>query len=118
MRERMAAAQYHLQRVARGSGAAPRSGARLLHDLCRSLLDQIHEHSLTAGAFALVVKVLPDVNIAWRDVWLATALVLLAIGRGGWRVGLVFGLGHALFAGTLLVNIVLPVRAVGTSRGA
>ena len=36
-------------------------------------------------------------------------LVFLAIGRAGWRLGLLFGLGHALFAGTALVNIVLPV---------
>jgi hypothetical protein len=36
-------------------------------------------------------------------------LVFLAIGRAGWRLGLLFGLGHALFAGTALVNVLLPV---------
>ena len=36
-------------------------------------------------------------------------LLFLAIGRAGWRLGLLFGLGHALFACTALVNIVLPV---------
>lgn len=40
------------------------------------------------------------------------ALVYLALfqalGRGGWALGLAFGLVHALFAGTALVNILLP----------
>ena len=32
----------------------------------------------------------------------------LALGRAGWALGLVFGLVHALFAGTALVNVLLP----------
>ncbi len=32
-----------------------------------------------------------------------------AIGRSGWLLGAVFGLAHGLFAGTVLVNILLPV---------
>jgi hypothetical protein len=40
------------------------------------------------------------------------ALVYLALfqalGRGGWALGMAFGLVHALFAGTALVNILLP----------
>jgi hypothetical protein len=40
------------------------------------------------------------------------ALVYLALfqalGRGGWALGTAFGLVHALFAGTALVNILLP----------
>jgi hypothetical protein len=36
-------------------------------------------------------------------------LVFLAIGRSGWLLGAVFGLAHGLFAGTALVNILLPV---------
>jgi hypothetical protein len=31
------------------------------------------------------------------------------LGRAGWRLGMLFGLVHALFAGTVLVNIILPV---------
>jgi hypothetical protein len=31
-----------------------------------------------------------------------------ALGRGGWALGMAFGLVHALFAGTALVNILLP----------
>jgi hypothetical protein len=32
----------------------------------------------------------------------------LALGRAGWVLGIVFGLVHALFAGTALVNVLLP----------
>jgi hypothetical protein len=31
-----------------------------------------------------------------------------ALGRSGWALGAVFGLVHALFAGTALVNVLLP----------
>jgi hypothetical protein len=43
---------------------------------------------------------------------LAFALVYYAgfvvLGRAGWKLGLVFGFAHALFAGTTLVNVLLP----------
>jgi hypothetical protein len=43
---------------------------------------------------------------------LVFALIYLALfaalGRAGWVLGMVFGLVHALFAGTALVNILLP----------
>ena len=32
----------------------------------------------------------------------------VVLGRAGWRLGLAFGLLHALFAGTTLVNVLLP----------
>lgn len=35
--------------------------------------------------------------------------VFVVLGRAGWRLGLLFGLVHALFAGTVLVNVILPV---------
>jgi hypothetical protein len=34
--------------------------------------------------------------------------VFLALGRAGWVLGMLFGLVHALFAGTTLVNVLLP----------
>jgi hypothetical protein len=40
---------------------------------------------------------------------LAYYAVFVVIGHAGWRLGLVFGLVHALFAGTVLVNVILPV---------
>jgi hypothetical protein len=33
----------------------------------------------------------------------------VVIGRAGWQLGALFGLVHALFTGTVLVNIILPV---------
>jgi hypothetical protein len=35
--------------------------------------------------------------------------VFRALGRSGWGLGLTFGIAHALFAGTTLVNILLPL---------
>jgi hypothetical protein len=35
--------------------------------------------------------------------------VFTAIGRSGWVLGALFGLGHAVFASTALVNVLLPV---------
>ena len=34
--------------------------------------------------------------------------VFAALGRAGWRLGMLCGLVHALFAGTALVNVLLP----------
>jgi hypothetical protein len=44
----------------------------------------------------------------------------LALGRAGWTVGMLFGLVHALFAGTSLVNVLLPAvhPRMGTSATA
>jgi hypothetical protein len=36
-------------------------------------------------------------------------LVFLAIGHSGWLLGATFGLAHGLFAGTALVNTLLPL---------
>jgi hypothetical protein len=52
------------------------------------------------------------------------ALVYLGLfavlGRAGWLLGMLFGLAHALFAGTVLVNVILPVvhPRLGTSYSA
>jgi hypothetical protein len=35
-------------------------------------------------------------------------LAFATLGRAGWALGLVFGVVHALFAGTTLVNVLLP----------
>ena len=32
----------------------------------------------------------------------------VVLGRAGWALGLLFGLAHAMFAGTTLVNVLLP----------
>jgi len=40
---------------------------------------------------------------------LAYAVGFAALGRSGWLLGAVFGLIHGLFAGSALVNILLPI---------
>jgi hypothetical protein len=35
--------------------------------------------------------------------------LFVVLGRAGWELGLVFGFVHAVFAGTVLVNVILPV---------
>jgi hypothetical protein len=44
----------------------------------------------------------------------------VVLGRAGWQVGVLFGLAHALFAGTTLVNVVLPAMhpRMGTTSSA
>jgi len=46
--------------------------------------------------------------------------IFRAVGHAGWGLGALFGLAHALFAGTALVNILLPVvhPRMGTSASA
>jgi hypothetical protein len=45
-------------------------------------------------------------GVAFALVYYAAFVVL---GRAGWALGLLLGLVHALFAGTTLVNVLLPV---------
>ena len=62
---------------------------------------------ITTTLFAMIFKILPDVGIAWRDVWLGAALTsaLFAVGK----IGLGFYLGRGSFtsaygaAGSFLV---------------
>jgi len=42
---------------------------------------------LATISFALIYKVLPDVEIAWRDVWIGAAVTALLVNIGGWLVG-------------------------------
>jgi hypothetical protein len=48
---------------------------------------------------------------------LGYGLLFVAIGRSGWLLGAAFGLVHAAFAGTILVNVALPIvhPRMGTS---
>jgi len=43
---------------------------------------------LATISFALIYKVLPDVGIAWRDVWIGAAVTALLVNIGKWLVGL------------------------------
>jgi len=68
--------------------------------------------SLTAitGAFALIFKVLPDVSIAWRDVWLGAAVTSLFFTIGKFLIGLYLGKSAVASAygaaGSLVVIVV------------
>jgi membrane protein len=48
---------------------------------------------LATISFALIYKVLPDVEIAWRDVWIGAAVTALLVSIGVWLVG--FYLTHS-----------------------
>ena len=43
------------------------------------------------GAFAVIFKLLPDVRIAWRDVWLGAAVTSLLFTAGKFLIGLYLG---------------------------
>jgi len=65
---------------------------------------------LVTLSFALIYKVLPDVDIAWRDVWIGAAVTALLVILGGLLVGLYLGsgrIGSALeAAGTFAVILI------------
>ena len=42
---------------------------------------------LATISFALIYKFLPDVEIAWSDVWIGAAVTALLVNIGGWLVG-------------------------------
>jgi membrane protein len=50
-------------------------------------------------AFAFVYKVLPDLKLTWRDVWLGSITATLLTALGGLLIGLYFSLGgvHSAF---------------------
>ena len=48
--------------------------------------------------FAMIFKILPDVNIQWRDVWIGAAMTALLFGVGKWALGLYLGSGSAASA--------------------
>jgi membrane protein len=54
--------------------------------------------AITAGLFALMFKVIPDVDIAWRDVLLGAVVTALLFSIG--RFGLAFYLGRGSFSST------------------
>jgi hypothetical protein len=57
-----------------------------------------------AKALGYVLHFLAGIGFA-----LVYYLMFLAIDRSGWWLGAIFGLGHGLFSGTALVNILLPL---------
>lgn len=53
--------------------------------------NQLLALALTTALFALMFKVLPDVRIAWRDVWVGALLTSTMLGVGRYLIGLYLG---------------------------
>ena len=66
--------------------------------------------ALATISFALIYKVLPDVEIAWRDVWIGAAVTAVLVNIGKWLVGLYLtysNIGSAFeAAGTLAILLI------------
>lgn len=74
------------------------------------LLNFLVAFALTVVLFALIYKVLPDVKIAWRDIWLGAAFTALLFAIGRLALGLYLGSGSVGSAygaaGSLVVLLV------------
>jgi membrane protein len=47
--------------------------------------------AITTGLFALIYKLLPRADIAWRDVWIGSAVTALLFSIGKFLIGLYIG---------------------------
>jgi len=75
-----------------------------------SLANFVSMAALATISFALIYKVLPDVEIAWRDVWIGAVVTALLVNIGRWLVGVYLtysNIGSAFeAAGTLAVLLI------------
>ena len=66
--------------------------------------------AVITGAFAVIFKLLPDVKIAWRDVWLGAAVTSLMFTLGKFLIGLYLGKSSVASAygaaGSLVIIVV------------
>jgi membrane protein len=75
-------------------------------------LNSVISFTVITGAFALIFKLLPDVRIAWRDVWLGAAVTSVLFTAGKVLIGLYLGksaVASAYGAAGSLVIIVIWV---------
>jgi membrane protein len=75
-------------------------------------LNSLFSLAVITGAFALIFKILPDVKVAWRDVWLGAAVTSLLFTAGKLLIGLYIGrtvVASAYGAAASLVVIVVWV---------
>jgi membrane protein len=74
------------------------------------VLDLLISLVVIAALFALIFKYLPDIEIAWRDVWVGAAITALLFVAGKFGIGLYLGtseVGSAYgAAGSLIVILV------------
>jgi len=75
-----------------------------------STIDQIISIAIVTVIFALIYKVLPDVNIAWRDVWIGAEVTAVLFVVGEALIGLYIAHGGIASAygaaGSLLVALI------------
>jgi membrane protein len=62
------------------------------------ILNFVSGFALITVLFALIYKVLPDVRVAWGDVWIGAAVTALMFSVGKWLIGLY--LGNSIIAST------------------
>jgi membrane protein len=55
----------------------------------------IFDFGVVVLLFALIFKLLPDVQIQWRDVWIGAVLTAIFFGMGKWLLGFYLGSGAA-----------------------
>jgi len=67
-------------------------------DLLLKLLDLVLSLGITTLLFALIYKFLPDVKIAWSDVWIGAGITALLFSIGKWLIG--WYLGQSSFGST------------------
>lgn len=67
-------------------------------DILLQILDLLLSFGLVTLLFALIYKFLPDVKIAWSDVWIGSAITALLFSIGKWLIG--WYLGNSSFGST------------------
>ena len=72
----------------------------------------IFDFAVVVLLFAMIFKVLPDIKIQWRDVWIGAVLTAILFGIGKWLLGLYLGsgaAGSAYGAASSLITLLLWV---------
>lgn len=88
------------------------SGWLPLPEAVLQLLNFAVSFAVITGLFALIFKVLPDAQVAWRDVWIGAALTSALFAIGKFALGLYLGksnVGSAYGAAGSLVLVLLWV---------
>jgi membrane protein len=72
----------------------------------------IFDFAVVVFLFAMIFKLLPDVQIHWRDVWIGAVMTAILFGIGKWLVGFYLGssaAGSAYGAASSLITLLLWV---------
>lgn len=62
------------------------------------IINIVISFGVITGLFAMIYRFLPDVQLAWKDVWLGAAITALLFTVGKWLIGLY--LGHSTIGST------------------